>query len=256
MRIPGAPGRRAAAGLVLALALPALGYVLPVPGILKRAAARRAELSLDALDVTGTLQAEGDAAARIAAVAGLRPGARVALPARVAVKVPGRCRLELAPPDAAEADRPFVSLRDARLGGRGLDAIPAAVALVRAVCALLALPTGGEADVTWAEALSRRGVALGDAELGRFNGRIAYVIGGRARDTRPLAWFDKESFQPVRLQSAEAGTLLDVRLLDWGSPTGGDFFPRAVEVWDRDALRLRFTTERAAANPRLPDALF
>ncbi|HUL61187.1 MAG TPA: hypothetical protein VLU43_18050 [Anaeromyxobacteraceae bacterium] len=249
--------RRLAAAVALALSLPALAYVLPVPAILKRAGARRADLSLDALEVTGTLQAEGDAAARIAAAAGIRAaGARVALPARVDVKVPGRCRLEVAPPDAAEADRPYVSVRDGKVGGRGLDAIPAAVALVRATCALLAVQTSGEADQAYGEALSRRGVALDDAELGRFNGRIAYVIGGRARDARPLAWFDKESFQPVRLQAPEAGALLDVRLLDWGSPIGGDWFPRAVEVWDRDTLRLRFTTEKAAANPKLPDALF
>ena len=60
----------------------------------------------------------------------------------------------------------------------------------------------------------------------------------------------------MRLVSAEGGAMLDVRLLGWGSPTGGDWFPRAVEVWRDDAIQLRFTTERAAANPRLADPLF
>ena len=50
--------------------------------------------------------------------------------------------------------------------------------------------------------------------------------------------------------------MLDARLLGWGSPTGGDWFPRAVEVWRDDAAQVRFTTERAAANPRLADPLF
>ena len=52
------------------------------------------------------------------------------------------------------------------------------------------------------------------------------------------------------------GALRDVRLLGWGSPTGGDWFPRAAEVWEREAPRLRFTTERAAANPKLAELLF
>ena len=39
--------------------------------------------------------------------------------------------------------------------------------------------------------------------------------------------------------------MLDVRLLGWGSPTGGDWFPRAVEVWRDGEVQLRFTTERA-----------
>jgi hypothetical protein len=37
---------------------------------------------------------------------------------------------------------------------------------------------------------------------------------------------------------------------------GGDWFPRAVEVHEGEALRVRFTTEKAAANPKLADLLF
>jgi hypothetical protein len=81
------------------------------------------------------------------------------------------------------------------------------------------------------------------------------VIGGRATDTAPLAWFDKESFQPVRLGYREGGTPIDVRLLGWGSPTGGDWAPRAIEVHAGGLLRVRFTTEKATANPKLPDLL-
>jgi hypothetical protein len=99
-------------------------------------------------------------------------------------------------------------------------------------------------------------VALGDSTLGRFNGRIAYVLGGRERDTKPLAYVDKESFQPVRLVAREGNALLDVRLLDYGSPSGGDWFPRAVEVWEKGTLRLRLTAEKVTPNPKLPDVLF
>ncbi len=249
--------RLALATLVAAVALPAAGYVLPVGAILRRVGEKRASLDLASLEVTGTLVAEGEAADRIGQATGLRVAAgKVTAPARFTLRVPGRCRLDVVVPDVPEADRPYVAIREGRVTGKGLDAVPAAVALVRNTCSLLGVSTVGDADRAWAESLGARGVALGDATLGRFNGRIAYVLGGRERDAKPLAYVDKESFQPVRLVAREGSALLDVRLLDFGSPTGGDWFPRAVEVWEKGAPRLRLTTEKVTANARLPDALF
>jgi hypothetical protein len=249
---------RVAAALTLAVALPALAYVLPVPGILRRMGERRAALSLASLEVDGTLVAEGDAAERVGAAMGVRPsGGQVSAPATFRMKVPGRCRLELAPPDAPESARPFVAVRNDRIsGGGGLDQLPAAVAFVRGACALLATQVAGDATGAYATAVGRRGVALANASLGRFDGRIAYVVGGRAKDAKPLLYVEKDGFQPLRLVSPEGGALHDVRLLGWGSPMGGDWFPRAVEVWSRDAAQLRFATEKVTANPKLADLLF
>jgi hypothetical protein len=250
--------RALAAAVAVAVALPAAAYILPVPSILRRAAARRAALSLVAVEVTGTLQADGAAGAAVLAAGGIRgAGGLAALPARLLWKVPGRCRLELLPAGATEAERPWLLLKDEAVSGS--DALirePTFVALARATCALLALPHDPEAeDRPLAASLARRGVALGEATLGRFDGRISYVVGGRAADAKPLAWFDKEGFQPVRLQFPEGGSPADVRFLAWGSPTGGDWAPRAIEVHAGGALRLRFTTERASANPKLPELL-
>ncbi len=249
---------RAAAALALALAVPAAAYVLPVPGILRRMGERRAGLSLGALEVTGTVVAHGEAAEALARATGIAGVAgQVSAPALFRMKVPGRCRLDLAPLDVPEASRPFVALRDGKVSGAGgLDRLPAAVALLRAACALLATPVAGDASDAYAAALGRRGVALGDASLGRFDGRIAYVIGGRAKDAKPLLFVEKDGFQPMRLVAQEAGAMVDVRLLGWGSPTGGDWFPRAAEVWSGDAMRLRFTAEKATSNPKLAEALF
>jgi hypothetical protein len=184
-------------------------------------------------------------------------GTPVSSPARIAIKVPGRCRLELTPPGAAEGARPFVAVRDGRIAsGGGLGDVPAAVALVRGLCTVLAVPTGGDASGAYAAALSRRGVALVDASLGRFDGQIAYVVGARANDEKPRLFVGKYAFQPLRLVAEDGGALRDVRLLGWGSPTGGDWFPRAAEVWEGDRAKLRFTTERAAANPKLAELLF
>jgi hypothetical protein len=217
---------------------------------------RRAALGLDALEVRGTLSARGPAAERLAAAAGLRQAPpETAVVARFLAKVPGRCRLEVEAADAPDAERAFVAVRDGRLSGPLAD-LPAAAASVRAACALLAGPTAGDATEVYAAALGRRGVSVAEATLGRFDGRLAYVVGGRARDARPLLFVDKDGFQPLRLVAAEGADLVDVRFLGWGSPTGGDWFPRALEAWTRDALALRFTAERAGANPRLPEALF
>jgi hypothetical protein len=251
--------RRLAAALSLAAALPAAAYLLPVPGILRRLAERRAALSLEALEVQGTLTARGAAAEPLAAAAGVRPSAsgEASAPARFLMKVPGRCRLELAPPEVPEALRPYVAARDGKLAGPLAPLAPAA-ALVRSACALLAIPPGGEPGEAHAAALARYGVALGEATLGRFDGRIAYVVGGRQKEAKPLLFVEKDGFQPLRLvaASAEGKDLLDVRLVGWGSPTGGDWFPRAVDVWAKDAPLLRFDTEKATANPKLPEQLF
>jgi hypothetical protein len=252
--------RRAIAAFALCAALPTLAYVLPPASILRRLGERRAALELAALEVTGTLQAQGPAADRLVQAGAPRPpggGGELSLPARFLMRIPGRCRLELAPTDVAEGSRPFVAIRNGVLSGRGgLEAIPSAVALVRSACVLLGQATAGDASDAYAAALARRGVALADATLGRFDGRIAYVIGGRERETKPLLFVDKDGFQPLRLLAPEGGALQDVRLLGWGSQAGGDWFPRAVEVFEGGAPRLRFTTDRARANPKLPDALF
>jgi len=237
--------------MAAALALPVLAYLLPPTAILKRLGQRREALSLSTLEVQGTLQAQGPSLERLQASLAQPPGAP-GLAARILLKVPGRCRLEIV--GATPAESPFLVLREGKGAPEGaLASDPAAVALIRAVCTLLATSTAGDASPGFAAALARRGVSLADESLGRFDGKLAYVIGGRPRDPKPLLFVDKDSFQPLRLIAAEGGPLLDVRFLGWGSPTGGDWFPRALEVAEGEALRLRFTTERASANGRIAE---
>jgi hypothetical protein len=264
--------RAAAAALALGLAASAAAYVPPAPAILKRVVQKRDDLKLSALEVRGSATFAGETARRVAALsgapaagggpAGAGPGTAVpapGTPAVLALKVPGRCRLELQREGGAAADRPSVSLRGARLTGhRGLEAVPAARALVEALCTLLGERGAGppEPERPLAQALANRGVSLTEVALGRVGGRIAWVLGGRSQDARPQAWVDKTTFQPLRLVATVAGTPLDVRLVDFGSPVGGDAFPRAIEVWAGEELQLRFTAERVTQNPRLADALF
>jgi hypothetical protein len=272
--------RRLVAALFAAIvAAPAAAYLPPATAILKRVAQRRDDLGVAALRVGGTLVLSGEAA-QLAGAMGIASargtgavgggavgggavgggaGADLTIAATVLVKAPGRCRLELAPDGVAVANRPAASVRGARLAGRrGLEGLPAAVALVEGVCALLAEKGAGgaEPERPLAKALAARGVALADVALGRLGGRVAWVLGGRPQEAKPQAWIDKQSFQPVRIVARFGDAPRDVRLLDYGSPVGGDRFPRAVEVWNGTQLEARFTTEQLAVNPKLPDALF
>jgi len=250
----------ATVAVALAVVSPAAAYLPPATAILKRVAQRRADVGLAAMEVRGTLTLSGEAARRVSAATGLSlSGPDLAAPALLLLKAPGRCRLELAPEGVPVASRPAVSVRSARaVGYRGLGDAPGAQALVDGLCTLLGDRGAGgiEPQRAIAQRLASHGIALADVALGRLGGRVAWVLGGRPRDSRPQAWVDKQSFQPVRLVAQLAGSQRDVRLLDFGSPVAGDAFPRVVEVWSGNDLEARFTAEKLTANPKIPDAIF
>jgi hypothetical protein len=253
------PRRRtiAALALALAVALPAAAYLPPPTAVLKRVSQRRADLGVAAVEVRGTLTFFGDAARRVSAATGLSlSGSELAAPAILLVKLPGRCRLELAPAGATPANRPSVFVRGDRV--HGMEDAPQARALLEGVCALLGEKGGGgpAPERAIAQGLANRGVALAEIALGRMDGRVAWVLGGRPQDQRPQAWVDKQTLQLIRLVAPLAGAERDIRLLDFGSPVGGDAFPRAVELWSGRDLEARFIAEKLTLNPKISDALF
>jgi hypothetical protein len=211
--------------LALALALPAGAYLPPATAILKRVAQRRDELKLSSLEARGTITFTGEMAERARSAGLPASGAEASSPAVFSLMVPGRCRIELAPEGAPPAQRPSASVRPgATAARRGLDGVPAARALVEGVCALLGERGGGEPERGIAQRLADRGVDLREVALGRVEGRVAWVIGGRQQDPVPQAWIDKASFQPVRLVASLAGARRDVRLVGFGSSPGGALF--------------------------------
>jgi hypothetical protein len=89
-----------------------------------------------------------------------------------------------------------------------------------------ALATGAGIDLTAATAMAR----IGD--------RVTYVLGATARDTtRPQLWLYKDTRAPARL-IAQSGA--DLRLLQYGDPAAGDWFPRVIELWTAGQLSARF----------------
>jgi hypothetical protein len=201
------------------------------------------------VEATGALELRG---------AALPAGGPTTVTARLLLKTPGRARIELQVAETPEGERPAAMVKEERLAGRaGLERRPAMAALVRGLATLLTWPTGAEGQAL-GEGLARRGVRLDEVSLGRFNGRLAWVLGGRQNDPRlaPHALIDKESWMPLGLAFVEGGVRYEVRLLDWSSAVGADRIPRAIEVWQGAELLLRFNTEKTTANPRLADALF
>jgi len=150
-----------------------------------------------------------------------------------------------------------VAVSRGKSAGKGLDRVPAAVAMLRGACTFLAVrPGGADPGRPYADELSRLGIPLDASWLGKQGTRVSYVIGAPPRERRPQAWIDAQAWQPTRLLASLGGPLSDVRFLDWGVSPGGDLFPRHLEVQETGAASLRFTASKVAANPKVPDSLF
>jgi outer membrane lipoprotein-sorting protein len=109
--------------------------------------------------------------------------------------------------------------------------------------------------------LSQLGVAADVSSLGRFQGRIAYVLGAQYPDeTVPQLWLDKETFRPMRwlLKPAAAGNLseaLEVRYDNWRK-LSSIWYPERIEFYQGDRLLRRMQVQRTRVNPQFSKRLF
>ena len=109
--------------------------------------------------------------------------------------------------------------------------------------------------------LSQLGVAVDVSSVGRFQGRIAYVLGAQYPDeTVPQLWLDKETFRPMRwlLKPASAGNLseaVEVRYGDWRK-VSSIWYPERIEFYLGDRLLRRMQVQRTRVNPEFSKRLF
>lgn len=109
--------------------------------------------------------------------------------------------------------------------------------------------------------LSQLGVAADVSSVGRFQGRIGYVLGAQYPDeTVPQLWLDKETFRPMRwlLKPASAGypgEALEVRYFDWRK-VSSIWYPERIEFYQGDRLLRRMQVQRTRVNPELSKRLF
>ncbi len=95
----------------------------------------------------------------------------------------------------------------------------------------------------------------------RFDGRVSYLIGSKPWETdKPQVWIDKDTLQLVRVVLVEKqGDELvrrETRLLGYGSPEGGSWFPKVIEEWQGERLMRRSITRSVEKNEALERSLF
>ena len=100
------------------------------------------------------------------------------------------------------------------------------------------------------------GVDVTVSSLGRFNGRIAYVVGAQYPDESvPQVWFDKNTFKPFRwILSSQAGQLslntVEVRYLGWRK-IEKIWYPGRIEFYRNEFLTKVILVERIEVDPQL-----
>lgn len=216
-----------------------LAYVMPSWGVLKRYANQRDELTLSSLKAEGVATAAPAFARDIATQLGVSwLGGELSLNAMLAVRFPGRCKLELTSPDSMQVIGVSVSQGKVR---SDKESRPALEALVEHACALLAMKSTEEGATreTLMRQLSAHKIDARQVSLARFEGTVSYVLGSRD-EGQPQLWVYKDSFLPSRLRVTDKdGTAWDIRLVDYGSQATGEVWPRVMEVYKGQELQLR-----------------
>ncbi len=234
----------------------AWAYVLRSDAVVEKMSDRRMELQLHALRAQGTLYLEGEQAKKAASALGQQLiGDRLQLSATIHYKMPGRCKVELE--STPEGQRPSVANVNGQLRAAGVDLV-ALDAIARYACPLLYMRGGPDGEKSVNGFMRAQGIDPRVVKLGRANGGVAYVIGGKPRDTsKAQLWVDKDRFQPVRVVAPGAsGGPIEVRLVDYGSPVGGEWHPRVIEVRRGETNLGKFVAERVEPNPKIDAAVF
>ncbi|MGC4117513.1 MAG: hypothetical protein QM765_23735 [Myxococcales bacterium] len=235
------------------LALLACGLLVPAaaaafvmsPGtVLSRTAKHREDMELTSLVVRGQFAFTGADATAAAAALKVADASRLVAEGVITYRLPGRCKVEVGPSSAT-----FVNGTVKTAG----PAIPALKSLAGSLCPLLASPSGEEL----VSFLKSRGVATQSGTLGRVNGTVCYLIGGKPRDVGvPSIWIEKERLDPLRLVVKDGETVEDLRMIDYSSPLAGEWHPRVVELRRGEELAARFVADALETNVKLPDGTF
>lgn len=227
-----------AAGVIAlagAIAAPAAAYIVPADVILSRIAKHRKKLGIDTLTVEGTHtrnQTKADW------WAGLRRGRAF----RSQVKSGDNTEVKL-----LVGDRRWTF---------NLGAAPSAPKKVSDDLMLTFLfpksaDPGGRRGSAF---LKRHGIDDDTVSMGRFDGRVAYIIGAKPWEaTKPQLWVDQQLLVPVRLVRVDKATNVvhEQRLMGFGGEMVDQWFPRRIERLENGKVVERFSVRRLAVNPSI-----
>ena len=240
--------RRAVPVLLLLAPAAAAAFVMSSWSILRRVSTHREEMELTSLVVRGTFTFQGEAANAAATALKMASAPELSAGGTVTYKMPGRCKVEL---DAHNGPAPAATYVNGNVKTSG-PALQAIKAFAQYACPTLANPSGDELS----SFLKAHGVDTAEATLGRVNGTVAYVIGGRPKEANvPSFWVEKDRFDPLRLIAKDGDAMEDVKMLDYSSPLSGEWHPRVVELRRGEELT-RFVADKVETNPKLADNLF
>lgn len=105
------------------------------------------------------------------------------------------------------------------------------------------------------------GVDISVSSLGRFQGKIAYVLGAQYPDESvPQVWIDKDTFLPFRwIIDGKAGEshkdFPEVRYLEW-QRVGKTWYPMRIEFYQNNILMREINVDNIKVNPSFSENLF
>ena len=109
--------------------------------------------------------------------------------------------------------------------------------------------------------LPKFGLDVYTSSLGRFQGRLAYIVGAQYPDeTVPQLWIDKNTFKPFRWimfggTSENREDLLEFRFFEWRQ-VDKIWYPMRIEFYQSENLVRMIQVDEIKVNPRFPDKLF
>jgi hypothetical protein len=109
--------------------------------------------------------------------------------------------------------------------------------------------------------LPSAGVNVAVSSIGRFQDKLAYIIGAQYPDeTVPQIWVNKETFRPFRWIMADntengAKDRLEVRYLEWRE-VDGVWYPMRIEFLRNHMLFRQILVQNIQVNPSLSQNLF
>jgi hypothetical protein len=109
--------------------------------------------------------------------------------------------------------------------------------------------------------LPKFGLDIYTSSLGRFQGRLAYIVGAQYPDESvPQLWIDKNTFKPFRWimfggTSEGRADLLEFRFFEWRQ-VDKIWYPLRIEFYQGENLVRMIQVDEIKVNPHFPDKLF
>lgn len=233
----------------------ALSYVSPAYSILRRLADTRDDLGLNSIRVEGNAAVAPVLAKDAADALGISwESGELQLRFVASVKFPGRCRVELS---SLESTKTVASVW-ANGKAKKQSVLPVLDLATQELCTVLALRGGeGESRAAIEKHLSDLKVNTKSTSLGRFAGKVTYVVGDTSEGASQFWVYrseagDRQVYQPARLKFDG----WDVQFQDFTNALAPEWFPRVIAVHKQSQPQLRLTMLSADAKVKVEDALF